>query len=78
MSSTETFIPLHDTDEWDAFFAANRDDLLEIADEDTLISLACNCSLLVGGGAAPLFRVGFVDDDYEKSLAAFAEMESQQ
>jgi hypothetical protein len=58
----ETFISLHDTDDWAEFWSANGETLAdEIGDEDTCFALACNCSLLIGGGAAPEFRVGFVD-----------------
>ena len=57
----ETFIEIADMDAWDAFLDANRDALSEIADDETLFQLACNCSLVIGGGAAPLFRVGFMD-----------------
>ncbi len=57
----ETFIEIADMDVWDAFVEANRETLAEIADSETVFHLACNCELLIGGGAAPLFRVGFVD-----------------
>ncbi len=58
----ETFVPIADTDEWAAFWADNAAALIEtVGDHDRCFALACNCSLLVGGGAAPLFRVGFVD-----------------
>lgn len=56
----EEFIPITDMASWKEFLAAN-DDLTEIADRDTLLQLALNCELVIGGGAAPLFRVGFVD-----------------
>lgn len=59
---TETFIPLADLDAWEAFYEANREALEAIADKATCYALACNQSLLIGGGAAPLFRVGFVDE----------------
>lgn len=57
----ETFIPLHDTDEWLAFYRDNRDAIE--CDEKQAYALACNQCLLIGGGAAPLFRVGFVDKE---------------
>lgn len=57
----ETFIALPDTDAFEAFYEANRDALDEIADRQTVFALACNCELMIGGGAAPLFRVGFSD-----------------
>lgn len=57
----ETFIPLADMDAWDAFYQANKDALDEIGDRTICFHLACNCELRVGGGAALLFRVGFVD-----------------
>lgn len=57
----ETFVPLDDLDAWESFYSANADALAEIADKATCLALAMNCELLVGGGASPLFRVGFVD-----------------
>lgn len=57
----ETFIPLADMDAWEAFYRDNREALEEIADRATCFALACNCELVIGGGAAPIFRVGFVD-----------------
>lgn len=57
---TEEFIALADTDDFDAFWEANKD-ALEM-DRETAFQLACNCELTIGGGAAPLFRVGFVDE----------------
>lgn len=57
----ETFIELADMAAWEDFWSNNKDDLLEIADKQTCFDLVCNCSLIVGGGASPLFRVGFVD-----------------
>ena len=58
---TETFIAIADVDQWEAFVAANVEALEEIADIATCLALALNCNLIIGGGAAPLFRVGFVD-----------------
>lgn len=55
------FFPLADLDAWESFYAANADALADIGDKATCYALACNCSLIVGGGAAPLFRVGFLD-----------------
>lgn len=57
----ETFIPIHDMDEWQAFYSDNREALESVADYDTSLALARNQSLLIGGGASPLFRIGFVD-----------------
>ncbi len=58
----ETFIPIADMDEWATFWAANSEALTdEVGDEERCLDLACNLSLMVGGGAGPLFRVGFVD-----------------
>jgi hypothetical protein len=59
----DAFFPLGDMDAWEAFWTANQDALLEIGDKATCFALACNCELVVGGGAAPMFRIGFVDDD---------------
>lgn len=62
-----TFLGIADMDEWAEFWEANGEALTEevgerVGDPETFCrSLAMNCSLLVGGGAAPLFRVGFVD-----------------
>ena len=59
MTKLETFIAIHDTDEWHDFWRDNHHatDL----DEAQAYALACNQSLLMGGGAAPDFRIGFVD-----------------
>jgi|GEM_PF-3438404 len=62
MTAQEQFIPMHDTDEWRDFYAANKDALDEIGDEAHCFALAQNQALVVGGGAAPQFRVGFVDE----------------
>jgi hypothetical protein len=55
----EAFFPLHDTDDFATFWEANGESL--IMDQTAAFQLACNCELLIGGGAAPLIRVGFVD-----------------
>ena len=55
----ETFIPIANLDEWSTWLDANRD-ALDVSETDAFL-LACNQCLMVGGGAAPLFRVGFVD-----------------
>jgi len=61
MPDSETFIPIEDLDAWDAFWAENVEALTdEIGDEPTCRALASNHLLRVGGGAAHLFRVGFV------------------
>ena len=58
----ETFIELHTSDDFDAFYKANEDALTdEVGDYVRCFSLACNQELIIGGGAAPLFHVGFVD-----------------
>lgn len=62
-SDNETFLPIADMAEWKSFVAANREALLEISDIATCFRLACNQSLMIGGGASPLFRVGFIDAD---------------
>lgn len=59
----EEFFPIRDTDEWDAFWKENGAHL--DMEEYVAFQLACNCGLLIGGGAAPLVRVGFVDPDYD-------------
>jgi hypothetical protein len=53
------FVPVADLIEWAAWWEANGE-YLEM-DEPTARALAMNCELVVGGGAAPLFRIGFVD-----------------
>jgi hypothetical protein len=59
---TETFIALNDTDDFDAFWQDNAEALeCEGLTRDFAFQAACNQSLVIGGGAAPLFRVGFVD-----------------
>jgi hypothetical protein len=59
----ETFHPLFDTDDWQDFWEVNGEALEdEIGDEQVCFALACNCNLMVGGGAAELIRVGFVDE----------------
>jgi hypothetical protein len=59
---TEEFIALNNTNEFDAFWSANAEALgAEVGDRERCFALACNCELIIGGGAAPLFRVGFVD-----------------
>lgn len=61
MDTGEIFKPIADMAAWEAFKAENSDALNAIADEATVFQMACNCELLIGGGASPLFRVGFVD-----------------
>jgi hypothetical protein len=62
-SDNEIFFPIADMDEWKSFVAANHEALLEINDIATCFRLACNQSLMIGGGASQLFRVGFIDAD---------------
>lgn len=52
------FFPIADMAEWDAFWSANAEAI--DTDEGQALTLACRGELMVGGGAAPLFRVGFV------------------
>ena len=54
------FFPLSDTDAFNAFWEANSESI-PFTREDAF-ALACNQCLIVGGGAAPLFCVGFVDE----------------
>lgn len=53
------FVPIADMDEWSAWWGTNGEYL--DMDAETALALAMNCELTVGGGAAPLFRIGFVD-----------------
>jgi hypothetical protein len=55
------FFPLTDTDHFDRFWEDNCEAIS--VDKKTAFLLACNCALIIGGGAAPLFRVGFVDEE---------------
>lgn len=56
---TEQFISITNLEEWAEFWADNREALAEeIGDESTCRELAISQSLMIGGGAAPLFRVG--------------------
>lgn len=59
--SNETFIAIADMDQWADFVDANREALADIGTEAMCLALAMNCELILGGGAAPLFRIGFVD-----------------
>lgn len=62
LDSAETFVPLADMDAWADWWAANGEAMRdEVGDEATCLALAMNCELRIGGGAAPLFRIGFVD-----------------
>lgn len=60
-TDTETFVPLRGMDEWEAFWNANRN--ASECTETRALALARNQCLFIGGGASPLFRVGFVDDE---------------
>lgn len=65
------FFPLYNEEDWANFWASNSEaliaDLSEKAANSGLTTeqlcrrLAQNCELFIGGGAAPIFRVGFVD-----------------
>lgn len=59
ITQTEEFLPIADMAEW-ADFWANNGEAIEMPEADAL-ALARNCSLIAGGGAAALFRIGFVD-----------------
>ena len=61
MSNEPEFIKIADMDAWEAFVECNKEALLAVAPLATCLRLAMNCELVIGGGAAPLFRVGFVD-----------------
>lgn len=61
ISDEGEFFPIADMAAWANFCAANADALEEIGSPEACFAMAKDCSLLVGGGAAPLFRVGFVD-----------------
>lgn len=59
-----TPIVLADTDDWLEFSEANREALVaQFGDLDKPYRLACNMSLWLGGGAAPLFHVRFADEE---------------
>ena len=59
---TENFVALADMDAWAEFWADNSAACEEqVGDEAACLALACNCSLMLGGGSSPLIRVGFVD-----------------
>jgi len=56
----EEFIQIADMTAWNAFWRDNAECLAEdYGDEAICLELARRGKLLVGGGAAPLFRVGF-------------------
>lgn len=57
----EIFVPIHNIDEWHDWWSDNCESFDPDLTEEHAFRLACNQSLIVGGGAAPLFRVGFVD-----------------
>jgi hypothetical protein len=60
LDEIETYIELADDAEWAEWWAANKEAMDgENMPEEIAYNLACNCSLLIGGGAAPMFRVGF-------------------
>ncbi len=56
---TETFVSIAGWDEWDLWWAENGDYIEQ--DREDAFALACNHCLMVGGGGAPLYRIGFVD-----------------
>ncbi|MDE2232507.1 MAG: hypothetical protein KGJ90_00045 [Patescibacteria group bacterium] len=58
----EQFIPIADIDAWEVFIEENFYAILEQYESfDVAFELARNQCLMLGGGAAPLFRIGFVD-----------------
>lgn len=59
MNTTAEFLPIADMAEWSDFWAANGEAI--DTDEGQALTLACKGELMVGGGAAALFRVGFTD-----------------
>ena len=60
--SIEEFIALADFDDFNAFWAANEEAMIEDGiDREHALALTMNCNLVFGGGAAPRIRVGFVD-----------------
>lgn len=60
MAQAEEFIKIGCTDDWENFWAENGEALAdEVGDEATCFALALDRELMIGGGAAPLFRVGF-------------------
>jgi len=57
-----TDIIIQDMDEWTVFADANRDELeSQCGSIDDALVKACQGGLTIGGGAAPLFFVSFVD-----------------
>lgn len=57
----ETFVPIAGMDAWAEFWRLNEAVLAEdYGDEETCLELARKGNLVVGGGAFPLYRVGFV------------------
>jgi hypothetical protein len=58
--SDEEFIGIADMDAWTEFLAIN-DGLTEYGTPAELLALARNQSLVIGGGASPIFRIGFID-----------------
>jgi hypothetical protein len=61
MDNEIEFLPIKDMDEWETFWADNGEHLG--MDREKAFTLASNQMLIVGGGAAPLYRVGFVDEE---------------
>ena len=56
------FLPLHSEDDWTEFAEANRDALLDMyPDLDAAHKAACEGGIVLGGGAAPMVEVRFVD-----------------
>lgn len=63
VNGEETFVPLADVDAWESWWRDNGEGVgaMHGLDKATAYKLACNCELVIGGGAAPLYRIGFVD-----------------
>lgn len=59
----EDFIQIDGMAAWNEFWADNEEGLADIGDEETCLAMALKSNLLVGGGAAPLFRIGFAGED---------------
>lgn len=53
------FVPLASMADWVDWWSVNGEYMA--ADEPTCLAAALNCALVIGGGAAPLFRIGFVE-----------------
>ena len=60
---TLIFFPIHSETEWDRFVADNEDALLDMYPSIAHAHMvACQGGIRMGGGAAPVVDVRFVDD----------------